>query len=121
MPTYMPTLFLAPTGAHTANATPWLESAPYHRDPRPNLLIHPGRRASLMQPAEASSLSHYAPSQAHRPTANSFQSPYFYRASGLAQIAVSALLRISSLDARKFSQRSTADTALEIYHSPRSS
>jgi hypothetical protein len=51
MPTYMPTLFLAPTGAHTANATPWLESAPYHRDPRPNLLIHP-EDASLMQPAE---------------------------------------------------------------------
>ena len=51
--------------------------------------------------------------------ANSFQSPYFYRASGLAQIAVSAVLRTSSADARKFSQRSTADTALEISYSLR--
>jgi hypothetical protein len=44
---------------------------------------------------------HFVPIQQHRLTANSFQSPYFYRASGLAQIAVSALLRISSLDARQ--------------------
>jgi len=60
--------------------------------------------------------SHFVPSQPPQLTANSFQSPYFYRASGLAQIAVSALLRTSSADTRKFSQRSTADTALEIYH-----
>src|SRR5277367_5090590 len=64
----------------------------------------------------SSTSSHLVPSQPHRLTASSFQSPYFYRASGLAQIAVSALLRTSSADARKFSQRSTADTALEIYH-----
>jgi hypothetical protein len=42
---------------------------------------------------------HFVPIQQHRLTENSFQSPYFYRASGLAQISVSALLRISSLDA----------------------
>ena len=45
--------------------------------------------------------------------------PYIHRPSGLAQIAVSALLRISSADARKLSQRSTADTALEILHQSR--
>jgi hypothetical protein len=62
----------------------------------------------------SSSPSHFVLSQPHRLTTNSFQSPYSYRASGLAQIAVSALPRISSADARKFSQRSTADTAVEI-------
>ena len=28
MPTCVPTRFLSPTGAHPANATPWLEPAP---------------------------------------------------------------------------------------------
>jgi len=32
MLTYMPTRFLAPTGAYPANATPWLEPAPYNLD-----------------------------------------------------------------------------------------
>ena len=41
------------------------------------------------------------PSQPRQLTANSFQSPYLYRASGLLQIAVSALLRTSSLGARE--------------------
>ncbi len=56
------------------------------------------------------------PSQPPRPTANSFQSPYSYRASGLLQIAVSAPLRINSIGAREVPPRSTADTALEISH-----
>jgi hypothetical protein len=41
------------------------------------------------------------PSQQRRLTANSIQSPYSYRASGLPQIAVSALLRTSSIGARE--------------------
>ncbi len=51
MPTCVPTRFLLPTGAHPANATPWLESAPHPRDTRRSLLIHP-EDASLMEPAE---------------------------------------------------------------------
>jgi hypothetical protein len=40
MLTCMPTRFLAPTGAHPANATPWLESAPHNLDACRSLLIH---------------------------------------------------------------------------------
>jgi hypothetical protein len=32
MPTCVPTRFLSPTGAHPANATPWLEPAPSDLD-----------------------------------------------------------------------------------------
>src|ERR1700688_294442 len=45
--------------------------------------------------------SYFVPSQPRRLTANSIQSPYSYRASGLPQIAVSALLRTSSVGARE--------------------
>src|SRR5665213_463689 len=44
--------------------------------------------------------SHFVPDQPGRLTKRSFQSPYSYRASGLAQIAVSALLRANSIGAR---------------------
>jgi hypothetical protein len=43
--------------------------------------------------------SHFVPRQPRQLTPNSFQSPYFYRASGLLQIAVSALLRTNSAGA----------------------
>jgi hypothetical protein len=67
MPTYMPTRSLAPTSAHTANATPWLESAPHHRDPRRSLLIHP-EDASQMKPTELIAIPFRAQSaaSAHR-------------------------------------------------------
>jgi hypothetical protein len=52
MPTCVPTPFLASTSAHSANATPWLESAPRHLDARRSLLrntaactLEPTRRA----------------------------------------------------------------------------
>ena len=49
-------------------------------------------------------------------SADSIQSPYIHRASGLLQIAVSTPLRTNSVEARRISRmRSTADTALEIY------
>jgi hypothetical protein len=40
------------------------------------------------------------PSQLRQLTANSIQSPYFYRANGLLQIAVSALLRTRGIGTR---------------------
>jgi hypothetical protein len=40
MLTRMPTRFLASTGGHPANATPWLESAPHNFGPRRSPLIH---------------------------------------------------------------------------------
>jgi hypothetical protein len=40
MPTCMPTRLLASTGAHPANATPWLEPAPGNLDACLNLLTH---------------------------------------------------------------------------------
>ena len=43
---------------------------------------------------------HFVPDQPHRLTTNNFQSPYSYHASGLLQIAVSALLRTSRIGAR---------------------
>jgi hypothetical protein len=113
MLTCMPTRFLAPTGAYPANATPWLESAPHNFHARRSPLIH-----TADAPINASTRVtgiHFVLSQPRRLNAKSFQSPYFYRASGLRQIAISALLRTSSTDARKFSQRSSADTALEIW------
>lgn len=56
---------------------------------------HP-RLAPLSSPP-----SRFVPSRPRRLTANSFQSPYFYRASGSLQIAVSAPLRTSSVEARE--------------------
>jgi hypothetical protein len=63
--------------------------------------------------------SDFVPSQPPQLTANSIQSPYFYRANGLLQIAVSALLRTNSVGAIELRLRSTADTALEILRKPR--
>jgi hypothetical protein len=40
MLTCMPTRFLASTGAHPANAAPWLDSARHTLDARRNLFIH---------------------------------------------------------------------------------
>jgi hypothetical protein len=40
MLTYMPTRFLASTGAHPAYATQWLESPPHDLDVCRSLLIH---------------------------------------------------------------------------------
>jgi hypothetical protein len=40
MMTCMPTRFLSPTGAHPANATPWLESAPHNLDACRSLALH---------------------------------------------------------------------------------
>jgi hypothetical protein len=51
MPTSIPLRSVAPTGAHSANANPWLESPPHHRDARRNLLSHPDD-ASLTEPTE---------------------------------------------------------------------
>jgi hypothetical protein len=63
MPTCVPTRLLSPTGAHPVDATPWLESAPHHRDPRQSLLIHP-EDASLMQPTELIAIPFRAQSDA---------------------------------------------------------
>jgi hypothetical protein len=40
MLTCMPTRFLASTGTHPANATPWLESAPHDLDACRSLAMH---------------------------------------------------------------------------------
>ena len=50
----------------------------------------------------------------HRLPANSIQSPYIHRTSGLAQIAVSTPLRIKLPPTRNLCVRSAVDTALEI-------
>ena len=67
MPTSMPTRSVAPTNAHSANATPWLESAPHPLDAHTDLLIHP-EDASLMQPTELIAIPFRAQSaaSAHR-------------------------------------------------------
>jgi hypothetical protein len=51
MPTRMPTRFLASTGAHPANATPWPESAPHNLDACRCLPMHTAG-ASLNGPAQ---------------------------------------------------------------------
>jgi hypothetical protein len=51
MLTCMPTRFLASSGAHPANATPWLESAQHSIDARRSLLI-PTADAPLNGPTE---------------------------------------------------------------------
>jgi hypothetical protein len=64
--------------------------------------MHAAAFSSIPQTHPLSSLpSYFVPSQQRRLTANSIQSPYSYRASGLPQIAVSALLRTSSIGARE--------------------
>jgi hypothetical protein len=63
MLTCMPTRSLAPTSAHSANATPWLESASHHLDAHPSLLIHP-EDASLMGHAELTAIPFRAQSAA---------------------------------------------------------
>jgi len=45
--------------------------------------------------------SHFVPTQPQRLTTNGYQSPYFYRTSGLLQIAVSALLHATSVEVRE--------------------
>jgi hypothetical protein len=55
MLTCMPTRFLASTGAHPANATPWLESVPHDLDACRSLAMHtPG--APLNGPAQVTGI-----------------------------------------------------------------
>jgi hypothetical protein len=63
MPTCMPTRSLASTSAHSANATPWLESAPHHLDARRSLLSNTAD-AFLSQPAELTAIPFRAQSAA---------------------------------------------------------
>ena len=63
MPTRMPTQFLASTGAHPANATPWLESAPHNLDARRRLPLHTAG-ASLNGPAQVAAIPFCAQSAA---------------------------------------------------------
>jgi hypothetical protein len=56
MLTCMPTRFPASPGAHPANATPWLESAPHNLDVRRSLLIHTAD-APLNGPTELTAIS----------------------------------------------------------------
>lgn len=67
MLTCVPTRVLAPTGAHPANATPWLESAPHDLDARHSVLIH-AADAPLNGPVQLTAISFHAPSaaSAHR-------------------------------------------------------
>jgi len=63
MLTCMPTRFLAPTSAHPANATPWLESAPHHRDACRSLLIHtadaPAELTTTLFRAQSAAAAHH--------------------------------------------------------------
>ena len=67
MLTCVPIRFLASTGGHPANATPWLESAPHPLDARRSLPIH-AAGAPLNGPADITALSFHARSaaSAHR-------------------------------------------------------
>ena len=66
MLTNMPTRFLASTGAHPANATPWLESAPHNLDACRSLLIHtpdallnaPTELITILFPAQSAASAH---------------------------------------------------------------
>jgi hypothetical protein len=73
MLTSMPTRFLPSTGAHSAYATPWLESALHTLDAHRSLLIHAPDAPRTVPPS--SPPSHFVPTQPHRLTPNSFQSP----------------------------------------------
>jgi hypothetical protein len=59
MPTSMPTRSVATTNAHSANATPWLESAPHPLDAHTDLLIHP-EDAPMLSPAELAAIPYHA-------------------------------------------------------------
>jgi hypothetical protein len=63
MLTCMPTRFLASTGAHPANATPWLESAPHNLDACRSLPIHTAG-APLNGPAQVAAIPFRAQSAA---------------------------------------------------------
>jgi hypothetical protein len=63
MLTRIPTRFLASTGTHPANATPWPESAPHHLDARRSLLMHTPD-APLLGPAELTAIPFCAQSAA---------------------------------------------------------
>ena len=63
MPISIPTRSVAPTSAHSANATPRLESAPHHRDARRSLLSHPDD-ASLIDTAQLTGIPFRAQSAA---------------------------------------------------------
>jgi len=67
MLTNMPTRFLASTGAHPANATPWLESAPLNLDVCRCLALH-SASAPPNGPAQVSPIPFRAQSaaSAHR-------------------------------------------------------
>ena len=104
------------TGAHLASAAPWLESAPHHLDARRSLPIHPAD-APMHRPAELAAISFRARIGHVGHAAYSLQSPYVYHASGLLQIAVSALLHTNSSATPELGPRSTADTALENWYS----
>lgn len=67
MLTCVPTRFLASTGAHPGNATPWLESASHHLDARRCRPIHTAD-APPHGPAELAAISFRARSaaSAHR-------------------------------------------------------
>jgi hypothetical protein len=63
MPTCMPTRFLASTGAHPVNATPWLESAQHNLDGRRSLPMHTAG-APLNGPAQVTGIPFRAQSAA---------------------------------------------------------
>ncbi|MDP9050995.1 MAG: hypothetical protein M3O31_09805 [Acidobacteriota bacterium] len=67
MLTCMPTRFLASTGAHPANATPWLKSAHHNLDAWPSGLMHT-TDAPLNNPAQVTAIPFHAQSaaSAHR-------------------------------------------------------
>jgi hypothetical protein len=62
MLTCMPTRFLAPTGPHPANATPWLKSAPHNLDACCSLLIHtadaPAELTTILFRAQSAASAH---------------------------------------------------------------
>ena len=66
MLTYMPTRFLAPTGAYPANATPWLESPPHNLDASRSLAMATAG-APLNGPAQVTGIPFRAQSAASAP------------------------------------------------------
>ncbi len=89
-----------PLSLHPAKASRLLENSCYVGLGLHTSMGGPSGSAPLSQPAELTAIP-FVPNRPRRLTTNSFQSPYSYRASGLAQIAVSALLRASSVQARE--------------------
>jgi len=70
--------------------------------------VHP-RTAPLRSPA-----SHFVPSQPRQLTANSFQSPYFTALAAYCKSPYPHCSAPAASEQEKSSQRTTADTALEI-------